>query len=106
MKCEPMTMFRLGIKQENKNRPLMVRLHSKEEKYAILSKLGRFKYATRKYDEPISITHDYTPEERKMIKQLVEEARRRNSNEKNEGKGENVWKVRGLQLVKTCTSRA
>ena len=47
VKYEPMTMFRLGKKEENKNRPLMVRLISKEAKETVLSKLGRLKYAVR-----------------------------------------------------------
>ena len=46
---------------------------------------------------------DYTPEERKIIKELVEEARRRNTNE---AKEEHLWKVRGFQIVKIYTSRA
>ena len=96
---EPVTLFRLGRKEENKNRPLMVRLNSKEAKAAIMSNLGRLKHAVRRFSERISVTHDYTPEERKMIKELVEDARRRNSNQQNE---RYKWKVRGMQLVKIC----
>ena len=78
-------------------------MHSKDEKKTILTNLSRLKYATRKYDERISITPDYTPEERKMIKELVKEARRRNTNE---AKEEYLWKVREFQIVNIYTSRA
>ena len=65
----------------------------------VMSNLGRLKHAVRRFSERISVTHDYTPEERKMIKELVEDARRRNSNQQNE---RYKWKVRGMQLVKIC----
>ena len=103
---KPATIFRLGVKQETRNRPLMVRLSSKEENVLVLSKLGRLKYARRKYEDRISVTHDYTLEERKTIKELVGEAKRRNTLETNEGVQGYTWKVRGMQLVKICTTRA
>ena len=103
IECEPVTMFRLGIKEQNKKRPLLVRMHSKDEKKTIFTNLSRLKYATRKYDERISITPDYTPEERKMIKELVKESKRRNTNG---AKEEYLWKVCGFQIVKIYTSRA
>ena len=56
VKYEPVTIFRLGIKKDNGNRPLMVRLHSKEEKESIFANLGRLKYVTRRCNERISIT--------------------------------------------------
>ena len=46
---------------------------------------------------------DYTPQERKIIKELVKEARRRNTNE---AKEEYLWKVREIQIVNIYTSRA
>ena len=91
---KPRTLYRLGIKEEGKNRPLLVHMQSKEEKDNVLSKLWRLKYARRNM-EGISITHDYTFEERKLIKKLVEESKRRNMNEENNGSKGFVWKVRG-----------
>ena len=61
VKCQPRTIYRLGIIQKDKTRPLMVCLGSKEEKDEILSKLWRLKFASNIH-ERISITHDYTPE--------------------------------------------
>ena len=106
VECKPTTVFRLGVKQENRIRPLMLRLPCKEDKYAILSKLGRLKYTRRKYEERISVTHDYTLEERKTIKELVKEAKRRNTKEGIEGGQGYEWKVRGTRLVKICMSQA
>ena len=90
VKYKPISMYRLGAKQEDKIRPLMVCLQSKEEKGDFMSKLWKLKYARDKFKR-ISITHDYTLEERKTIKEWVKEAKRRNMNE-NEGY---TWKVRG-----------
>ena len=107
VKCKPTAVFRLGMRQIDKERPLMVRLNSSEEKYEILKKLSLLKYSKRKYEEKISVTHDYTQEERKIIKRLVEEAKRMNVKEQNErGNQDYKWKVRGLQIVKISTSRA
>ena len=97
VKYKPVTMLRLGTKEENKNRPLMVRLNSKKEKGTVLSKLGRLKYVARRCNERISVTHDYTSEERRKIKELVDESKRRNMNEQNDTY---TWKVRGMQIVK------
>ena len=109
VQCGPRTLYRLGIKDESKIRPVMVHLQSKEEKYDILSKLWRLKYA-RSTNERISITHDYTLEERRLIKGTVDEAKRRNLNENNDGKQDFLWKVRGtpktkLRIVKIRISR-
>ena len=95
-KNEPVTMFRLGKKEEGKNRPILVRLNSKEEKNKVFSKLGRLKHATRRYNERISITHDYKREERRKLKDLVEEAKRRN----NKATKGCIWKVRGMEIIK------
>ena len=90
MKYKPISMYRLGAKQEDKIRPLMVCLQSKEEKGDFMSKLWKLKYARDKFKR-ISITHDYTLEERKTIKEWVKEAKRRNMNENERY----TWKVRG-----------
>ena len=92
VKCKPRTMYRLGIKQVDRSRPLMVCLQTKEDKYEVLSKLWRLKYATNNINKGISITHDYTLEERKIIKEFVNEAKRKNIHEK---EVDYVWKVRG-----------
>ena len=58
----------------------MVCLRSNEEKDDFMSKLWRLKYVKDKFNR-ISITHDYTLEERKTIKEWVKKAKQRNMNE-------------------------
>ena len=100
VECTPLEMFRLGSQEVNKNRPLLVRLNSKEEKNMVFSKLCRLKYVKRRFNERISITHDYTRQERRKIKELVEESKRRNR--QNEQIEQFIWKVRGMQIIKIC----
>ena len=104
------TMYRLGVKAMNKSRPIMVHLRSEEEKDDILSKLWRLKYA-RSTNEKISITHDYTVEERALIREMVDEAKRRNLSGNTDGKQDFLWKVRGtpktrMQIVKIGINRS
>ena len=96
-KYEPVTMFRLGRKIEGKSRPLMVRLISEDAKNTLFSKLSRLKYATRRYNEKISITHDYTREERRTLKDLVKEAKNRNTIVQNE---RYRWKAHGMEIIR------
>ena len=84
------SLNRLGPKKDGKIRPLMLRMKSKEEKDDFMSKLWMLKNVRMKF-KGMSITHDYTLEERKMIREYVEEANRRNEAETNEYR----WKVRG-----------
>ena len=65
-----------------------------------MSKLWMLKNAGAQFGN-ISITHDYTLEERNLIRKWVAEAKRRNTH----GTNEYQWKVRGtprtgLKLVK------
>ena len=97
---EPSFINRLGPKRDGKTRPLMVRMRNKEEKEQFMSKLWMLKNARRRFKR-MSITNDYTLEERYMIKKYVEEAKIRNTTERNEYQ----WKVRGtpkegLKLVR------
>ena len=108
--CAPTIMYRLGVKAMNKSRPIMVHLRSEEEKDDILSKLWRLKY-TRSTNEKISITHDYTVEERGLIREMVDEAKRRNLSGNIDGKQDFLWKVRGtpktkMQIVKIRINRS
>ena len=69
----------------------MVQMKSKDEKNSIMTKLWKLKYATKV--ERVSITHDLTLEERRNIKEMVDEAKRRNQNERNVGKqNDYAWK--------------
>ena len=86
----PMSMFRLGPKKAYKNRPILLRMHSTREKEEFMSKLWMLKNVKMKFKN-LSVTNDYSLDERKMIKKYVEEANKRNTT----GTKGYLWKVRG-----------
>ena len=88
---KPESIVRLGKTNDSKkSRPLKVRFQTEEEKERVMSHLSNLKNAEHRFSR-ISITHDYTIEERQEIKRYVEEAKHKNSIEK-----ENFfWRVRG-----------
>ena len=97
---EPKQIIRLGQRNNDKARPLMLHMKNKEEKEELMSKLWMLKNVRTRFGN-ISITHEYTLEERNLIKKCVEDAKRRNTHRANEYR----WKVRGtprtrLRLVK------
>ena len=96
---EPKQIVRLGNENADKKRPVKVILKNKEDKNEIMSNLNKLKNADMAL-RGISVRDDYTLEERKLIRTMNEEARKRNE-------AENVthWKVRGtpkngLRVVK------
>ena len=87
---KPTHTMRLGQRRDDKIRPLMLTMKNKDDKENFMSKLWMLKNVRQRLGN-ISITHDYTLEERSLIKKWVEEAERRNQQETNEYR----WKVRG-----------
>ena len=81
---------RKGTKSEDKIQPVRITMESYEEKQKFMSSLWRLKNGPEKLRK-ISITDDYTQEERREIKRWVDEAKRR-TQEVDDGY---VWKVRG-----------
>ena len=71
-------------------------MESKEEKDKFMSQLGKLKYAGAEYKK-ISVTDDYSVEERDEIRRWVTLAKRKNETEDGENKGKKnyAWKVRG-----------
>ena len=97
---EPAHTMRLGEKNNVKTRPLILFMKNKVEKEEFMSKLWMLKNVKTRFKN-MSITNDYTLEERNLIKKWVDEANRRNTT----GTNEYQWKVRGtprdgLRLVK------
>ena len=95
----PSSIDRLGVKTFNNVRPMRLTMATRKEKSEFMSKLGRLRYGPEILKK-ISITDDYTLEERKEIHRWVEEAKRRSMNEDGY-----EWKVRGspkskLRLIK------
>ena len=81
----PIAFYRLGSKRPDANRPIMLRMRTISEKEEFMSKLWMLGQLKKK----LSITHDYTIDERKVIKEYVEEAKKRN----NTSTTGYVWKV-------------
>ena len=79
----------------------MVKLKSKIERDNVMSNMWRLKNSTNA-NERVSVTYDYTLEERRQIKEYVNEAKRRNSTAKNDNdrKDGYAWKVRGTPKTK------
>ena len=81
-------MKRLGAKADNKKRPLLISLENEEEKEKVFGNLHALK-GNSDY-KGMSICEDLTPEQRKVFKDLVNDAKAKNGNET-----DGVWRVRG-----------
>ena len=96
----PEQIVRLGKKVIDKDRPLRIKMKDERVRDTIMSRLTYLKDAEEKFSK-ISVTYDYTVEERQLIKTWVDKAK-----EKSEKETENfIWKVRGdpkngLRLMK------
>ena len=80
--------LRLGRKKDNENRPLLVTLGSEETKKKVMRNL----YQLKDKNQTIKINHDMTPEERKELRDLIQEAEKKT---KEEESGDFVFRVRG-----------
>ena len=88
---KPESITRLGINDNaKKGRPIKVRFVNEKEKSKVMSHLSNLKKAEEKFRQ-ISITDDFTMEERKEIKRFVDEAKSKNETEQ----GNFFWRVRG-----------
>jgi len=94
----PVSFYRLGGKKPGANRPIMLRMQTATDKEEFMSNLWMLKQLQTKFKK-LSITHDYTKDERKAIRELVDEAKKRNDTVT---KGF-IWKVRGMRLTKMTT---
>ena len=100
VEASPKQVVRIGKEATpGKCRPVKLILRKIEDKTAIMSNLNKLKHAGASWNS-ISIREDYTIEERQLIKQMHEEAKRRN-----EADEVTHWKVRGtpkkgLKIVK------
>src|SRR6267154_2086180 len=96
------SVFRLGKWDSNNstNRPLVVQFREKETKNRVMVSLSKLKSAPDKFKN-LSITHDMTKTERSECKRLVEEVKKKESEDQ---RGEFVWRVRGppgqLKLIR------
>ena len=105
--AKPASIVRLGKKVPNKTRPLKMKMSSEDDKTSIMSRLSNLKGADEKFCK-ISVTDDYTPDEREEIRRFVDDAKAANTNEGADSKY--IWKVRGdpkngLQIKKFLKKR-
>ena len=82
-------MCRLGTKNNVKPRPIKITMDDINHKEELMRNLGKLKFKERIFKR-ISVTEDYTVDERKEIRRWVTKA-----NAMNDEKSEYVWKVRG-----------
>lgn len=81
---------RLGVADGNKKRPLLLSLKNEQEKWTVIGNLTSLK-GLENY-KGISITEDLTPAQRKVYKELSNDAKKLNSEEKSQTE---IYRVRG-----------
>ena len=86
----PEYITRLGISNRTKPRPIRLKFKTLSEKEMIMSSLPKLKTACERFKK-ISITEDYTFNERQAIKQKAVEAKQKTDAE---GDGKYIWKVK------------
>ena len=96
---------RLGISNGTKPRPIRLKFKTLSDKEMIMSSVPKLKTACCERFKMISVTEDYTFNERQAIKQKVVEAKQKTDAE---GDGKYIWKVRGtskngLRLIRFNT---
>lgn len=84
--------FRIGKpdSSNDKTRPLLIQFKERTTKNRIMESLSKLKNSSDKF-KSLSITHDMTKSERLECKNLVEEAKKKQS----EDQGEYIYRVRG-----------
>ena len=97
---KPDSIIRLGKPDLQKNRPIKIRMKNESEKENVMSRLPNLKNAEERFKR-ISVTEDYTMEERNEIRKWVEKAKEKNQDESSKI----IWKARGtpkngMRLVK------
>ena len=89
----PVSVYRIGGKRpvSDKPRPLKIRMKNQGDKESVMSNLNKLKEAPENMRK-ISVTDDYTNEEREEIRKKVNEAKNKTELE---GNGKYIFKVRG-----------
>ena len=87
----PSSIIRVGKKKEQGSRPLKIIMSTVNDKECIMGSLGKLKNAPDNLRR-ISVTDDYTQEERESIRQKVAEAKQMTETK---GEGKYIWRVRG-----------
>jgi len=86
--------YRLGKKETDKTRPLLIKLKDMEKKLQVMKNLKKLKNAHECY-KSISVAHDLTPLQRQHVKILLEQAKEQEAST-SDGPSENErWIVVG-----------
>ena len=88
----PTSVMRIGTKFEGRNRPIKVIFKSTDEKYKVLNNLKNLK--GKELYKTISVTHDYTFNEREVLNNFLRQAKEKNELDTTENK-DYKWKVWG-----------
>ena len=88
----PTSVMRIGTKVEGRNRPIKVIFKSTDEKYKLLNNLKNLK--GKELYKTISVTHDYTFNEREVLNNFLRQAKEKNELDTTENK-DYKWKVWG-----------
>ena len=88
----PRTLVRIGTKTDERNRPIKVIFNSIQDKNKLMNNLRYLK--GKDLYKKVSITHDYTINERQLLQQKLQEAKEKNESDPPQDK-EYKWQVRG-----------
>ena len=88
----PTSVMRIGTKVEGRNRPIKVIFKSTDDKYKVLNNLKNLK--GKELYKTISVTHDYTFNEREVLNNFLRQAKEKNELDTTENK-DYKWKVWG-----------
>ena len=89
---QPASVMRIGTKFADRIRPIKVIFKSTEDKYKILNNLKNLK--GKELYKSISVTHDYTFNEREVLNNFLRQAKEKNESDTTENK-DYKWKVWG-----------
>ena len=74
-------MYRLGKREQDKTRPLLVRFSNEEKKVEVLKNLKELKGAEDRF-RVVSVTHDLTVSQRELVKEVRRRAMEEEENRK------------------------
>ena len=95
------SVYRLGKPDTSKKRPIKLVMNNEVDKQNVMINLKNLKDV--ELFRGVSVTEDYTASERNMIRNMVEDAKAKNSKEEPDSRYK--WKVRGTPKNGLCLKR-
>ena len=95
------SVYRLGKPDTSKKRPIKLVMNNEVDKQNVMNNLKNLKDV--ELFRGVSVTEDYTASERNMIRNMVEDAKAKNSKEEPDSRYK--WKVRGTPKNGLCLKR-